>query len=158
MTVTSRDPARHSGGSAVRRWMHWGLLLATLVGLVVMHQLAGARDPGSTSHAVSMTAAAEIAEGHCSAPDGGCQDGGREVNQDHHREHDRDDPRHGHAGQVCQFTPPAGGPVSTPVLVVTPGGVASTPMSISPRTAIGEAANGSGCGPPSLFQLSIFRI
>jgi len=125
------------------------MLLATLVGLVVMHQLAGGPDVGATSHAAKMAATTMVDE-HCSTPDDGCSDDGRKP--------DRDDPRQGHAGQVCQFTPPAGGPVSVPALVVAPDGAATAPSAVSPRTATQQAAEGSGCGPPSLSQLSVFRI
>ncbi|MGW0431520.1 DUF6153 family protein [Micromonospora sp. NPDC003197] len=162
MTVTRRDPSRRTSGSAVRWWMRWALLVATLAGLVVMHQLAGGPDAEATAHAGAM-AVAEAGDGHCSTPGDGCPDdehpgGSGNVSRDHQREHDRNDPRHGHAGQVCQFIPPTGGPVPVPALVVTPGAVATAPPVISPRTAAAQAANGSGCGPPSLPQLSVFRI
>ncbi|GAB3144048.1 hypothetical protein GCM10027290_21570 [Micromonospora sonneratiae] len=155
MTVTRHGLARRVCGSVGWRLTRWGVLLATLVGLVVMHQLAGAPDLGSAAHATvqqeaaghgPMTAVPPAGDGHCGRPDGECPDG------------NGDDNRHGHAGQVCQFTAPASSTGPVLLLTAVPGVPPTVQSAVSPRTAMQQAAGGSGCGPPTLSELSVFRI
>ena len=118
------------------------LVAATVLGLVVMHQLAGATHLGGHR---------PHGEGHpvvAQEPHHGCPSVG---------DHCPDSP-HGHSGQVCQPAPPnsavAAPPVPLGLLVAAP---AAQPL-LSARTAAVDAAGGSGCGPPSLAQLSLLRI
>ncbi|MEV4754770.1 DUF6153 family protein [Micromonospora sp. NPDC049559] len=140
--ATSRPPHRNRGG-ARRRWSRWVLLLATLFGLVVMHQLAGAPNVHAHHGAAPV---APVARAHASADGAGCArgDGGCP-------EH-----RHGHPGQVCQGLVPHTATPLAPPLPATPR-IAAPAVLLGPDTAAYDAADGSGCGPPSLTQLSISR-
>lgn len=130
------------GAAAARRsGLRLLLVAATLLGLVVMHQLAGATQAG----------------GH--RPHGGGQ---QIVVQEPHGcpsvgDHCPDSP-HGHSGQVCQPTPPNSPVAAPPVALGLPVAAPAAKPLLSARTAAVEAAGGSGCGPPSLAQLSLLRV
>ena len=132
-----------SRGAAAARRSGPRLLLvaATLLGLVVMHQLAGATQPGGhRPHDGGHPTVAQ--EPH------GCPSDG---------DHCPDSP-HGHSGQVCQPAPPNSLVVAPPVTLGLPVTAPVSQQLLSARTAAVDAAGGSGCGPPSLAQLSLLRI
>lgn len=136
MTAVSRSPIRRF--RVAWPWARWGLLLISLVGLVVMHHLAGAPNLGGHHHRAEV--AVKSSSGHCLQQDGDCPDD-----------------RRGHQGQVCQASSPSGAGVAPPVLAVMPEVPPAVAAVISPQTVAPDAADGSGCGPPSLTQLSISR-
>jgi hypothetical protein len=140
MTSTTRRRAGRVRGATVVSWPRWALVLATLVGLVVMHQLAGGPHPVDHPHAAG---AATVLAAHppCPPGQGQCPD----------------DP-HGHPGQVCQPGTPSASTGTAAPAQPSVRAVPATPVApVSPRTAAGEAGHGSGCGPPSLTLLSISR-
>lgn len=139
MPAMSCSLVRPIRDAMARRWARLGLLLATLVGLVVMHQLAGAPEFGGRDHRPAGVAA-KSSSGHCLQQDGDCPPD-----------------RHGHQGRICQASPPSGIGAAPPVLAVMSEVPPAAAVVISPRTGAPDAANGSGCGPPSLTQLSISR-
>jgi len=125
--------------STAARWL---ILLATLVGLVAMHQLADTgHEPPHHQHAGSAGMAAAASQDPC--PHAGTGDCPTDT--------------HGHPGQVCQPGPGGTTPTGVPALAPVPGFAAAAPA-LSPRTPTVEAAGGSGCGPPSLTQLSLLRV
>ena len=133
-----------SRGAAVARRSGPRLLLvaATLLGLVVMHQLAGATHLGGhRPHGEAHPVAAQ-------EPHQGCPSVG---------DHCPDSP-HGHSGQVCQPAPPNSAVAAPPVTVGRPAAAPAAQSLLSAHTAAVDAAGGSGCGPPSLAQLSLLRI
>lgn len=108
-------------------------MLAAIIGLVAMHQLAGGVNAGGDRHTSAF--AHSTSQG------------------------DRPDAPHGSPGQVCQLTAPAAGPnvAAAPELFSVPGELPPTAgPPVSPQTAAPEAADGTGCGPPSLTELSRF--
>lgn len=131
-----------SRGTAAARRSGLRLLLvaATLLGLVVMHQLAGATQLGHRSHGEGHSIVAQAPHDcpsvgdHCPASP------------------------HGHSGQVCQPAPPNSPAAAPPVMLGLPVAAPAGPPLLSARTAAVDAAGGSGCGPPSLTQLSLLRI
>jgi hypothetical protein len=132
-----------SRGTAAARRSGPRLLLvaATLLGLVVMHQLAGATQLGDhQSHGEGHSIVAQ--EPH------DCPSVG---------DHCPASP-HGHSGQVCQPAPPNSPTAAPPVTLGLPVAAPAGPPLLSARTAAVDAAGGSGCGPPSLAQLSLLRI
>jgi hypothetical protein len=107
------------------------VVLATLIGLVFMHQLGGPPPHGHHDHAAHRTAVT-----HCDCPD----------------------VPHGHPGQVCQAKPPhssTGVPAPATALPPSPA-TPDRPLTLS--TADGDAAGGSGCGPPARALLSVWLI
>jgi len=132
-----------SRGAAAARRSGPRLLLvaATLLGLVVMHQLAGATQVGSHhQHAAGHPIVAQ--EPHdCPSPGDHCPQN-----------------PHGHSGQVCQPAPPTSPVAAPPAMLGLPVAPPAARPLLSARTAAVDAADGSGCGPPSLAQLSLLRI
>jgi hypothetical protein len=138
-TAARRPPAPAFAGS----WWRLAVWTLTVAGLIAMHQLAGLGEPAGHHHAADAHAAAVTA-----MPEP-CPDVGMHCPDD----------SHSHPHQVCQPSPPSQHSSATPPLLplaVAPVAVAATP--VLPRTAADDAADGSGCGPPVLAQLSILRI
>ncbi|GIG95483.1 hypothetical protein Pma05_20560 [Plantactinospora mayteni] len=135
-------------------------VLAGLVGLIFMHQLVGT--PIADGHHSSPVAVEETeGSGHQNLA-GLDPPSAVLAGSDTHCP--PDDPHcpglpHGHPGQVCQVTAPSHGPAaSVPAFLPVPGPLPALVAVSSPQTAANEAAEGSGCGPPSLAGLSIWRI
>lgn len=139
-TAARRIPALVFAGS----WWRLAMWALTVAGLVAMHQLTGLGEPGGHRHAGADAHASAVVALSEPCPDVGV--------------HCPDD-SHSHPSQVCQPSPPNQHSSVTPPmlpLAVTPVGVATPP--VLPRTAADDAADGSGCGPPVLAQLSVLRI
>jgi hypothetical protein len=142
MTVTARL-GRRDPVAARSVGVRWLVVLATLVGLVGMHQLAGGVVPSSHHHAASAAVSATAAHDHC-PPHPGSDDCPDDV--------------HRHPGQMCQPGPGGSTPTGVPALTPVPAVNALETVVLSSRTAATDAAEGSGCGPPSLAELSLLRI
>ncbi|GAA0815636.1 DUF6153 family protein [Spirilliplanes yamanashiensis] len=119
------------------------LLSATLVGLVTMHQFAGA--VGSSAHHAAAADVAVAASQH-QATEPVCDHPG-----------DCPDDTHGHPGQVCQAKPGTAAAVPPPPLVALPP-IPAAASANSPATADRDARGGSGCGPPGRAALAVWRI
>jgi hypothetical protein len=157
IAVASRQRCRYPAASrpgGVRRWI---LIVAVLAGLAAMHAL-GMHTLISTSTSSRASAAGALAAGDSRSPldpvampdpaGDPCPDGG----------HDGPCPGHGHDGQVCQSGALSSAGTAVPQLVSWPGSApAGQPPAALPVTAWAHAGAGSGCGPPSLTQLSISR-
>ncbi|MEN3615214.1 DUF6153 family protein [Plantactinospora sp. ZYX-F-223] len=134
-------------------------LLGALVGVIVMHQLAGTVAPGGHHHHDSGGPGPDVAVAQAMTPG----DVGQAVvdrgAQACPPEHPCPTTPHGHPGQVCQFTSQGHGLAApAPALTPAPSVFQSITPALSPLTAANDAADGSGCGPPSLTALSIWRI
>jgi hypothetical protein len=129
------------------------VLLAVLTGLVFMHQLAGGADPGGHAHSAhgELAGNTPVDEVHAVV----ATDPGR-----HCPPGDGDCPvPHGHPGQMCQLTKPVQQALTAPPPQdATPDTAVSSPLALSPHTAAHDAAGGTGCGPPTLTELSVWRI
>ncbi|WP_148086323.1 DUF6153 family protein [Micromonospora sp. HM5-17] len=153
MTGAARDQLRRS-----RTVIRVLAIVAGLVGLIFMHQLVGTPATGEHHHSRAATSAesAHHLLGELDDPSAVTAGPGTDCPPG-----DVECPNlpHGHPGQVCQLTPPGYGPVASPP-ALAPMPVAPPPLVIvlSPQTAAQEAAGGSGCGPPSLTELSIWRV
>ncbi|MFY1670157.1 hypothetical protein ACN27G_09385 [Plantactinospora sp. WMMB334] len=154
MTAVGRVQCRRS--LAVIRMV---AMLVGLVGLIFMHQLVGA--PVADGHHLSPAAVEEMAGSELQAtgpegasallagPDPHCPPGDLHCPE----------APHGHPGQVCPVTASSQLPAApAPALLPVPGPVPALAVVLSPRTAAHEAAGGSGCGPPTLSELSLWRV
>jgi hypothetical protein len=122
--------------SAVGRRLRAAVVLATLLGLVFMHQVGGP-PPDPAHHPGGHGAQHRTALVPCHCPD----------------------LPHAHPGQACQAKPPND---TTAVVPAPPAGLPAAPArpggSLTPSTADDDAAGGSGCGPPARAELAIWRI
>lgn len=115
------------------------VVLAAVVGVVAMHQLAGT--PAYHSHDHGGGIAVLAAPDHCPHPAGA----------------DCPYRMHGHPGQVCQPHQGGNGPDGVPAMAPLPTTPVAPPL-LTARTAAREAGDGTGCGPPRLAELSLRRI
>lgn len=138
----------------------WVLTVAILTGLLSMHAVSTLVPAETFAVAVALPAANHIehdalaAEGAAAARHIGCL---THHDRDHH-----DGPcpeHHGHPGPVCQSgAVQAGAAAGVPSLSVDViATAAESRIRVSPATTAAQAAAGSGCGPPSLTELSISR-
>ncbi|WFE27002.1 DUF6153 family protein [Solwaraspora sp. WMMD791] len=148
---------RQRGPVSTLAWLRPLAVLAVLTGLVFMHQLVGGSTTSGHDHADhpsapnGYAAAADEHVGpepnagrvsHCPLEDDGCPA-----------------PAPGHPDHTCQLTAP--GPpavVTPPPRAAAPGEPTPAVPLASPWTAAHDAARGTGCGPPTLAELSIWRI
>lgn len=148
-------------------WAPTLVVLAALTGLVFMHQLVGGVTTGAHGHAVHAAptghAGPDVAASHAD-PDMVASDrvwvtAGEPGRHCPSTDGDCPVPSHDHPGHMCQLTVP-GHPavVAPPSRGVTPGGPTPAVLVLSPQTAALDAAGGTGCGPPVLSALSVWRI
>jgi hypothetical protein len=137
------------------------VVLAALSGLVFMHQLVGATGMGGHDHSVQPAASAGHADPKPAAS-AGHADAEPAAERERHCPSSEDDcqaPPPGHPGHTCQLTVPslpAG--VAPPMRTATPDHpTLAVPLS-SPHTVAHDAAGGTGCGPPALTEISVWRI
>lgn len=140
----------------------WVLAVAVLGGLFIMHTVGSLKLPVPAGPVHAMAAAVhgdhhapndEVAGLHPHSPIySDCP-----ANGD--TDHDSCPGGHDHPGQVCQSTSPQGSlaAVAPPTSVDITAARAAVVSTVSPVTTAAHAARGSGCGPPSLAELSILR-
>jgi hypothetical protein len=122
--------------SPAGRWLRAAVVLATLAGLVFMHQVGGP-PPGPAAHHHGGHGAHQrtvLVPCHCP------------------------DLPHGHPGQACQAKPPNGSTAVPAPPAGLPAAPARPDRPLTPSTADDDAAGGSGCGPPARAELAIWRI
>jgi hypothetical protein len=156
MTASALDQFRRKVAVSLS-WTRVLALLFALVGVVFMHQLAGTAEPGGHQHDVDQAVVAEDAVQVAAAGD--ASHGVASVSAPSPPGGDCPDAPHGHLGHVCQLTAPSHGFVApSPALALAPGALPPLRAVLSPVTAARDTAGGSGCGPPSLTELNIWRI
>lgn len=159
MTAAARNPVR----GPVRRgpaagWTRTLVVLAALTGLVFMHQLVGGTATGGHDRAAHETVAGDTGPGAAAADEVHAVVAGEPGRHCPPKDGDCPVP-HGHPGQMCQLiTPGQPAPVAPPPHDAAPGSPPTSAPALSPRTAAQDAAGGTGCGPPALTELSVWRI
>jgi hypothetical protein len=148
---------RRAGSTA-----QWVLAVAVLVGLFTMHtmgSLALAAPASGHSAAASYEDGPESAGLHASAHAHPGTHATCPVSAEHGQHEGPCPDGHGHPGQVClSGAPQAAVAVGVPIMNLDITGMpAATGSLVSEATAAAEAAHGTGCGPPSLAELSILR-